>query len=146
MAGKAFSIRVITPVGKVLDAQAVSASVPMHDGSMGFLASRGPIVGKLGLGTLSVTFAEGGEKGGSRDYLVEDGFAQMVNNRLTVLTTRAIPAETLTEADAQSELTAAESRRPTNPADRTEAQNLRRERERAQAKLRMARARAGKGI
>lgn len=146
MAGKAFNVSLVTPQGKVLDSQAISATVPAHDGSMGFLANRGPIVSKLGLGTMSVTFAEGGGQGGTREYLIEDGFLQFVNNRLTVLTTRAFPAETLTEGEAQAELTTLEARKPADPSNKAEVQTLRKDRERARAKVRIARLRAGKGI
>lgn len=147
MAGKSFNIRLVTPQGKLLDAQASSAVLPLHDGSMGFLAGRGPIVAKLGMGTMRVSIAEDkAGQGGSRDYLVEDGFAQMVNNRLTVLTSRAVAAESLTETDAQAELTAAENRKPADPKNRAEADAVRKDRERARAKVRLARSRSGKGI
>lgn len=147
MAGKSFNLRLVTPQGKLLDVQAASAVLPVHDGSMGFLAGRGPIVAKLGMGTMRVSIAEDkAGQGGTREYLVEDGFAQMVNNRLTVLTSRAVAAETLTESEAQAELAAAEGRKPADPKNRVEAESVRKDRERARAKVRMARGRSGKGI
>ncbi|MFT3684708.1 MAG: hypothetical protein QM783_07210 [Phycisphaerales bacterium] len=67
----------------------------------------------------------------------------MANNRLTVLTTKAWPAEDLTESAANAELAAVEAQKPTD-AKALAAHS--RDRERAQAKVRLARLAAGKGI
>lgn len=145
MADKSFAIRLVTPQGKLLDGQATYASVPAHDGLIGFEAGRAPIVFKLGLGEMTVTFANDakGVGGGSRNYLVEDGFAQMVGNKLTVLTTRAIPASDLVEADASKELAEAEKKSSPNLA---QMDRISRDRDRARLKLRLARNASGKGI
>lgn len=148
MAAKSFEFRLITPQGKLLESVVSSVTIPAHDGSMGQLPNHAAFVVKLGLGELRLNFAPGvpgSNQGGSRAYLVEDGFAQMVDNRLTVLTTRAIPIAQLTEADAQAELNKAEAAKPEN-ASLAAATSLRRDRDRARLKLRLARARAGKGI
>jgi len=153
MAAKSFEFRLITPQGKLLDSVVSSVAIPAHDGSMGQLPNHAAFVVKLGLGELRINFAPdpraapGSNQGGSRAYLVEDGFAQMVDNRLTVLTTRAIPVEQLTESDAQAELNKAEAAKPENTS-LSAATALRRDRDRARLKLRLAlaRARAGKGI
>lgn len=144
MAENSFKISLVTPQGKLLDGSATYASIPAHDGQMGFAPGRAPIVMKLGLGTMSVRFAvdaKGG--GGERSYLVEDGFAQMVNGKLTVLTTRAIPAEELEVAQAEAELRSVEGKGATRPED---TQRLTRDKDRARLKVRMARERSGKGI
>ncbi len=145
MAGKTFQFRLITPQGKLLDTgSATYASLPAHDGLMGVLPGRAPMVVKLGIGELKVDFeGEKGAQGGSRSYAIEEGFAQMVANRLTILSSRAYAAETLTESDANAELAEAEARRTATPAD---AEKVRRDRARARAKVRLARSRSGKGI
>lgn len=146
MAAKSFKIQLVTPQGKLLDAQATSCTLPAHDGSMGVLANRAPMVVKLGMGPLRVAFADSAAgQGGSREYLVEDGFAHMVDNKLLVLTSRAIPSEQIVEADAQAELSAAESKKPADTS-RAQADALRKDRDRARIKVRLARSRAGKGI
>ncbi len=134
----AFECRVITPEARLLDEECVSVVAPMHDGQMGILPGRAPIVGRLGLGELKLTFV----KGGSRSYLVDDGFVQMAGNRLTVLASRAIPAETLSESEAQAELAEAQARAP---KDATDAERVRKDRDRARAKLMLARAFSGRG-
>lgn len=145
MAEKSFAIRLVTPSGKLLDGQATYASIPAHDGLIGFQPGRAPIVFELGLGELRVDFAQDAKNtgGGSRSYLIEDGFAQMANNRLTVLTTKAWPAEDLDVAAAQAELSAAEAKKPLSAV---EAQAVTRERDRARAKVALARSSSGKGI
>lgn len=139
MAGKSFQFRLITPAGKLIDAQATSAMLPAHDGLMGILANRSPLVVKLGLGELKVDIAD--DKSGSRSFMVEDGFAQMAANKLTVLAARAAGVETLSEVDAQAELAAAEARKPANAAD---AARVTRDKERARVKLRLARSAKGR--
>jgi F-type H+-transporting ATPase subunit epsilon len=134
---KSFAIRLITPAGKLLDGQATQAIIPAHDGEIGFLADRAPILFKLGMGQMRVDFAPptpGDPKSvgnGTRTYLIEDGFGQMVSNRLTVLTSKAWAADEIVEAEAEKELKAAATQR---------------DRDRANAKIRLAKASSGKGI
>lgn len=141
---KTFRCRLITPAAQVLDDEIVFASLPAWDGLFGVLADHAPIVAKLGLGELRVDFpGKGAAAGGSRAFLVEDGFVQMVNNRLTVLAGKAIPTETLSATEAEAELREAESR--SVPADATDAKlaldRLARDRARARLKVRLARSR-----
>jgi F-type H+-transporting ATPase subunit epsilon len=139
LAAKNFQFRLITPQGKLMDAPAAAAVLPAHDGQLGVLPSRAPMVVKLGMGALRVDLANAtGTTGGSREYLIEDGFAQMVDNRLTILTARATSAETITETDAQAELTAAEARKPAKQFDQDEAARIKKDRTRARLKLGMA--------
>jgi F0F1-type ATP synthase epsilon subunit len=145
MSTKTFQFRLITPLGKLIDAPATSANVPAHDGMLGFLADRAAIVTTLGAGPLQVTLAPGGKDGvtGPRLYYVEDGFVQMVNNKLTVLTNKAIASEELVESDARAELTAAEARKPSKPE---EVAAISKAQDAARAKLRTAQKVSGKGI
>lgn len=146
MAAKTFRCRLITPVAKVLEEDVTYASVPGWDGLFGILPSRAPIVAKLGVGELRLDFPDQGGRGSSRSFLVEDGFVQMVNNRLTILAARAVPVESIDAATAQSELQEAESRAlPESGATRIAA-HQRREKDRAfaRAKLRLARRSTGR--
>jgi F-type H+-transporting ATPase subunit epsilon len=133
----------ITPAAQVLDEQVEYASVPAWDGLFGVMVDRAPIVAKLGLGELRLDFPAGPGGGGSRSFLVEDGFVQMVNNKLTVLATKAIPVESLSESEAKAELAEAQSRHAENPAER---EKLKADRARASAKLALAKRGAGRGI
>lgn len=128
-----FRCRVITPEARILDEDCSSAVAPMHDGQMGFLPNRAAIVGKMGVGELRVTLA----KGGTKSYLVDDGFLQMVNNKMTVLAALAVPTEAINERDAQAELAEASARQP-KPGDRLDADRVRKQQNRARAKVALA--------
>lgn len=136
-----FRCKLITPTACVLDEEVTYASVPAWDGLFGVLPGRAPLVAKLGLGELSLSFPDKtGTRGGSRSYLVDGGFVQMVSNRLTILASMAIPAESITPSDAKAELAAAEAKRPSGAgAELTRSQEaIRAERSRAQLKVRLA--------
>ena len=130
MAAKTFQFRLITPQGKLLEGPATYASIPAHDGLMGILPNRAAMVVKLGLGELKVELADG-----MKSYLIDEGFAQMATNRLTVLAARANDVAELNAAEAKAELAAADARRP---ADKTDADKIKHDKERARAKMRLA--------
>lgn len=135
-----FHCRLITPDAKVIDEHVASAVFPAWDGLMGIKPNRAPLVTRLGIGELRLTFpGKGGSGGGSRHYFVEGGFAHMVRNRLTLLAQRAVGAEQLTEEDAQAEVAEAEARRIDSSTDPEVAARIRRDRQRAREKLRLAR-------
>ena len=131
----------ITPSDRILDEEIRHAVIPAWDGLFGVLPGRAPIVAKLGIGELRLDFADqNGAKGSSRSYLVEGGFVQMVDNRLTILATSAIAAEEIDAAEAKTELAEASARRvPENTPDRgKELEKVTRDRRRAQLKIQLA--------
>jgi len=101
-----FRCTLVTPLAQVLDADVTYASVPAWDGLVGVAPSRAPLLLKLGDGTLRLDFAEGG----SRYFFVAGGFAQMKDNRLSVITEEAIPAQEVVRSDAEAGLREAEAR------------------------------------
>lgn len=136
MAEKTFQCKLVTPAAQVLDEPVTYASIPAWDGLFGVRANRAPIVAKLGLGELRLDFPDkGNAKGGSRSFLVDDGFVQMVNNRLTILAAVATPVESLSEADAASELATLER---AAPADKASAARANKDKARARLKVRLA--------
>ena len=127
----AFRCVVVTPEMQVLDSEAKQAILPAHDGLLGILTGRAPLLVKLGLGPLTVDAADGGRK----VYFVDGGVAQMKGDVLTIATTEATPSEDLTADAARAELAEATAQRANLnvPADVRE-----RSVRRAQAKLAMA--------
>ena len=121
MASKAFRCRVVTPAARILDEDAVYASIPAWDGGIGIMVDRAALLTRLGAGELRVDFADSAAgKGGSRSYIVEGGFAQMVSNRLTILAEKAVPVESIAISEAEAELRAAEGKTVAHDAiDRT---------------------------
>lgn len=79
-----FHCSVITPERSVLDCPATFVAFPAHDGEMGILAHRAPIVCKLGIGSLRVE-----SQGRTETYFLDGGFARMLDNHLTILTEQA---------------------------------------------------------
>lgn len=138
MAKKSFNCTVITPKERLLDEEVTYVNIPLHDGLMGILPGRSPILARLGLGELKITSAVGGD----RSYLLEDGFAQMVGSSLTLLAKSAIPVEKLSEEEAKAELAEATAR---NATEGDEMRKITRDRDRARLKMRLAKSFRGSG-
>jgi F-type H+-transporting ATPase subunit epsilon len=99
MTDKAFKCSVITPEGQVFDGEVLSAVMPAYDGQIGILFNRAPLMCKLGAGRLALhTEVE------EFDWFVAGGFAQVIDNQLTVLTQRAVRVSELSSTDAQAHL------------------------------------------
>ncbi|MFP5288041.1 MAG: ATP synthase F1 subunit epsilon [Thermoanaerobaculia bacterium] len=94
-----FHCSVITPERAVLETEATFVAFPAHDGEVGILRNRAPLLYKLGIGELRVESPEGNHK-----LFVDGGFAQMVENRLTILTEAAKSVDEIDRAAAQRAL------------------------------------------
>ena len=99
---KTFHCTVITPERPVLEREATFVAFPAFDGEMGVLPHRAPILAKLGAGELRVESPEG-----NAAFFINGGFAQMVDDKLTLLTEEAKPKAELDRAKAAQELAAA---------------------------------------
>ncbi len=86
----AFQCDIVTPDREVFQETVSSVVLPAHDGYLGILTNRAPLLVRLGAGTLTATLG----RGGAAAFDIRGGVAQMKDNRLTVLT------ETATEAAA----------------------------------------------
>lgn len=84
MANNTFHCSIVTPERAVLETEAHSVSLPAHDGEIGILRGRAPLLCQLGIGTLRVEGPDGKEV-----FFVDRGFAQMADNKLTILTEQA---------------------------------------------------------
>jgi F-type H+-transporting ATPase subunit epsilon len=94
-----FHLSVITPERAVLETDATFAALPAHDGELGILKNRAPMLYRLGAGLLRADTPDG-----KRALFVAGGFAQMVDNRLTVLTETAKELDQLDRAAAEKAL------------------------------------------
>jgi F-type H+-transporting ATPase subunit epsilon len=79
-----FHCSVITPERAMLETEATFVAFPAHDGEVGILKNRAPLLYRMGIGELRVESPEG-----NHVLFVAGGFAQMVDNRLTLLTEQA---------------------------------------------------------
>lgn len=128
-----FHCQLITPDAALLDTQASSVVLPAHDGEIGILRNRAPLLCKLGIGELRVTTTDGLGR-----FYVEGGFAHVADNEVTVLTPQALPAGQIDAAVVEKELAELHSR----SAGPEQAAQFRLAQQRAAAKLRVA-AKAG---
>jgi len=121
-----FKVSVVTPEREVLAAEARFVALPAHDGEVGILARRAPLLVQLGAGLLRVEEASGAK----RTLFVAGGFAQMVDDKLTLLTEEArdpaalsanAAAAQLGEAQALPERSAAEVTRKERAVARARA-------------------------
>ena len=122
---------VVTPEATAVQQTADFVALPLYDGEIGIAPSHSPLIGRLGYGELRI-------RSGSivTRYYVDGGFVHVVDNVVSVLTSRAIPAEQVDEESARAQLTTALSQPASTPEllesrDRTVAQ--------ARGQLRVAR-------
>ena len=101
-----FQCTVVTPEQQILDETASQVILPAHDGQLGILSDRAPILVKLGLGALRVD-VQGGQ---TKTFFIDGGVAQMNNNKLTILTDEATPASQINVEEARAEQAEAAAR------------------------------------
>jgi F-type H+-transporting ATPase subunit epsilon len=122
---------VVTPEKTVLDQRAEFIAIPLYDGELGVLPGRAPLVGRLGFGELR---ARSGDK--QRHLFIDGGFAQVRDDVVTILTSRAIPVAEIEAERAKDQLSKALSQRATGEAA---LETRAREIDRARALVRSAR-------
>ena len=103
----AFHVVIVTPEQQVLDETVTQAILPAHDGEIGIMTDRAPLLVKLGQGRLHLDL-QGGQK---RRLYVEGGIAQMKDNQLTVLTQMAVPSDEISADAARAEFSEASAQR-----------------------------------
>ena len=122
-----FHLSVVTPERAVLEGEVKFVALPAHDGEIGIMRNRAPLLVRLMPGELRAD-----TEGGPRTLFIDGGFAEMADNKLTVLTEAASLPE---ELDAEAIDTAfAEAKALQIPDDAAFA-----ERQRALARARVQR-------
>jgi F-type H+-transporting ATPase subunit epsilon len=121
---------VVTPEKAAFDGLGEFVVLPMFDGELGVLPGRSPLIGRLGAGELRIKTGAAATR-----FYVEPGFAQVQANVVTVLTAKAVKAETVT-ADAAAQAAATAEALPSGNA--VERANKDRARERAQGMKKVA--------
>jgi F-type H+-transporting ATPase subunit epsilon len=93
---------VITPDRQVFDVAARFVVLPAHDGQIGVLRGRAPLLCKLGIGVVKLEAADQ-----ERRVFVDGGFAEVHGNVVTVLTQAALEPEQIDRESAEAALQAA---------------------------------------
>ena len=101
---------VVTPEQTVRDTPADFVALTLFDGEIGIAPGHTPLIGRLGYGEMRIVHDNQVAR-----YYVEGGFVEVVQNVVSVLTHRAVPAESLDEAVASEQLRTAEERPATSP-------------------------------
>jgi F-type H+-transporting ATPase subunit epsilon len=98
-----FQCVVLTPRATLLDCKTLSITLPAHDGQMGVWQDHMPMLCKLGLGIMEVRdFTTDDDQTPSRTYfLVDGGFARIINNVVTVLAYDVMTVADVETADAE---------------------------------------------
>lgn len=86
----AIQCTVVTPERTELECEANFVTLPMYDGELGVGKGRAALIGRLGYGILRLDI-----QGEIRRFFIDGGFAQVENDSISVLTSRAIPADQL---------------------------------------------------
>ncbi|HBO44046.1 MAG TPA: ATP synthase F1 subunit epsilon [Planctomycetaceae bacterium] len=122
---------VVTPEQTVRETFADFVAVALDDGELGIAPGRAPLIARLGVGELRITCA-----GKTERYYIENGFVEVINNVVSLLTERAVAADEIDEFFVQEELDMARG----EPAHTPEGMALRDETiRRAREQLRVAR-------
>ena len=99
---------VVTPEQTALEQAVDFVVLPLEDGEIGIAENHSPLIGRLGFGELRLRVGDEVAR-----FYVDGGFAQVVGNKVTVLTNRAIPADDIDDAGATEQLQEA-LQRPAN--------------------------------
>ncbi len=110
MASELFQCDVLTPEGRVFSGKISQAVFPAHDGLMGVLVGHAPMVCELGYGVLRVWTDSRQQEG----LFIEGGIAQVVPDRLVILTQSAVGLDRVTRAEAMKLLEEAQEIKPTD--------------------------------
>jgi len=106
----AFQCVLVTPEQQVLEEKVVQVILPAHDGEIGILTDRAPLLVKLGVGALRLDLVSGQK----RILFIDAGIAQMKDNQLTILTNQATPPEELNIESGKAEFNEAVARKITD--------------------------------
>lgn len=115
---ESFACSLVTPERSVIDTEAKYVDMPAHDGQIGVMNNRAPLLVKLGVGRLRLELPEGGEK----RFAIDGGFAQMKGNKLTLVSEKAVAAEDITREAAQAKLEEARGL-PTKTTEQVDQRN-----------------------
>lgn len=85
MSAKTLTLRIVSPEGSVIESQAVSVRVPGEGGSFGVLPRHAPLVATTDSGLLTARTPDGR----TLEFLIHDGFAEVRDDVVTVLTRSA---------------------------------------------------------
>jgi F-type H+-transporting ATPase subunit epsilon len=103
MAGKTFSVSLVTPDGAAFEGEAVMLIVPGADGEIGVLARHAPLIATLKAGSTRVHLGEVGDDR-VREFATGPGFFKVEQDRAIALVDDAILANEIDVERARGQL------------------------------------------
>jgi F-type H+-transporting ATPase subunit epsilon len=97
---------IVTPERTVRDQRAEFVALPLYDGEIGIAPGHTPMIGRLGAGEMRIRTPDRTSR-----FYVEGGFVEVLGDVVSVLTSRALPAEDL-DAEVAAEQLQTAQRRP----------------------------------
>lgn len=97
---KSFVCEVLTPEGERVALTARAVTFPGIDGQIGILPDRAPVVASLGAGLLRVTELDGAQS----EFFLSRGFAQVRENRMTILADECLPVREIDPEEAWEQI------------------------------------------
>jgi len=128
---------VVTPEQTVCELPADFVALTLFDGEIGIAPGHTPLIGRLGCGELRIRHGNQVER-----FYIEGGFVEVVDNVVSLLTKRAIPADKIDEDAAVQQMETARNQ-PARTPELMAARELALAQGRAQ--LRVARGGDGQG-
>jgi len=101
---------IVTPEETLRDVPAQFVALALYDGEIGIAPRHAPMIGRLGTGEMRIIQSNQTER-----YYVEGGFVEVLDDVVSVLTPRAIAAETLDELALVEQLDAARGQPANTP-------------------------------
>lgn len=135
----ALTFKMVTPEKLALETTADSVVLPAVEGEMGVLAGHEPFMAQLDAGEIRVTTG-----GALESYAISGGFAEILDNTITVFAETAEMAGAIDEERARQSLEAAAAEAKSGKGDLTLAQ-AEAALKRARVRLRVAKYRKRKG-
>jgi F-type H+-transporting ATPase subunit epsilon len=100
-----FTFEVVSPERLLLSAQVELAEIPGEEGDMGILEGHAPMIVQLRGGVIRIS----GGDGGTKQFFIGGGFAEVTPDRTAVLADEAVPLEELSADTARARLAEAEA-------------------------------------
>ncbi|MCD6034539.1 MAG: atpC [Rickettsiales bacterium] len=100
-----FTVELVTPEKLLLSEEVEMVEVPGSEGDFGVLAFHAPMIASLRLGVVKTS---GADKSDEKVFFVAGGFAEVANNRCTILADEALPVSELNADKARKRLEDAE--------------------------------------
>jgi len=96
MSDKILHISIVTPSREFYSGDVEYVQIPMHDGLIGVLPDHTSLMGVLGFGLLTLR-----DHAGDDHFIIDGGFVEIKNNRVTVLANSAEILKNITKESAE---------------------------------------------